>query len=233
MLWSKRLVPATAPASIGWSVIKIQPFMIAPAALRQLEHLAADQASDTSGTDRVRADRCSTAAPGSKRMGPARGGHLAAPRRWHRGRSPDLVDLPRRRRRGQARRHQRSTTRSNTSSSAWLGDLRPRRAVLPADERALPDDDKGVVTRYAAVHIGIAATPDGLVVPVVHHAESRDLWATRRRARPPGRRPRGRASATREELSGSTIAMSPTSAPWAASSPRRGDTTRRRSRSSA
>ena len=40
------------------------------------------------------------------------------------------------------------------------------------------DDEAGVVTRYGAVHLGIAAqTPSGLMVPVVHHAETLDLWS--------------------------------------------------------
>ena len=39
------------------------------------------------------------------------------------------------------------------------------------------DDDAGVVHRYAAVHIGIATqTANGLIVPVVKHAEARDVW---------------------------------------------------------
>jgi 2-oxoisovalerate dehydrogenase E2 component (dihydrolipoyl transacylase) len=38
------------------------------------------------------------------------------------------------------------------------------------------DDDAGVVTRHAAVHIGVATQAEaGLVVPVVRHAEGRDL----------------------------------------------------------
>ena len=39
------------------------------------------------------------------------------------------------------------------------------------------DDDAGVVTRYEGVHLGIAAQTDaGLMVPVLRHAESLDLW---------------------------------------------------------
>jgi 2-oxoisovalerate dehydrogenase E2 component (dihydrolipoyl transacylase) len=38
------------------------------------------------------------------------------------------------------------------------------------------DDEAGVVTRHAAVHMGVATqTEAGLVVPVVRHAQSRDL----------------------------------------------------------
>ena len=66
----------------------------------------------------------------------------------------------------------------------------PKLNVLPflmrALVRVLPDypqinarfdDDAGVVYRYAAVHIGIATqTANGLIVPVVKHAEARDVW---------------------------------------------------------
>ncbi len=39
------------------------------------------------------------------------------------------------------------------------------------------DDQAGIVTRYAGVHVGIAThTDQGLKVPVMRHAESRTLW---------------------------------------------------------
>jgi 2-oxoisovalerate dehydrogenase E2 component (dihydrolipoyl transacylase) len=39
------------------------------------------------------------------------------------------------------------------------------------------DDEAGMVHRHAAVHIGIATqTANGLLVPVVKHAEARDIW---------------------------------------------------------
>ena len=42
---------------------------------------------------------------------------------------------------------------------------------------ALFDDEEGIVRRHAALHIGIATqTPQGLMVPVVRHAEALDLW---------------------------------------------------------
>ena len=69
------------------------------------------------------------------------------------------------------------------------------------------DDGKGVVTRYAAVHIGIATqTPDGLMVPVVRHAEARDPWATAAEVARLAEAARSR-KATRDELSGSTITI--------------------------
>jgi 2-oxoisovalerate dehydrogenase E2 component (dihydrolipoyl transacylase) len=63
------------------------------------------------------------------------------------------------------------------------------------------------VTRHAAVHIGIATQTDaGLMVPVVRHAEARDLWASAAEvARLADAARTGRA--TRDELSGSTITI--------------------------
>ena len=41
------------------------------------------------------------------------------------------------------------------------------------------DDEAGIVTEHSGVHIGMAAqTPSGLMVPVVRHAESLDIWQT-------------------------------------------------------
>ncbi|WP_298161272.1 2-oxo acid dehydrogenase subunit E2 [Brevundimonas sp.] len=69
------------------------------------------------------------------------------------------------------------------------------------------DDEAGVLTQHAAVHLGIAAqTPNGLMVPVVRHAESLDPYATAAEiARVSGAAKDG--SAKREELSGSTITI--------------------------
>ena len=42
---------------------------------------------------------------------------------------------------------------------------------------ALFDDEKGVVTRHDAIHLGIATQTDrGLYVPVVKHVEAQDIW---------------------------------------------------------
>jgi 2-oxoisovalerate dehydrogenase E2 component (dihydrolipoyl transacylase) len=69
------------------------------------------------------------------------------------------------------------------------------------------DDDAGVLHRYAGVHIGIAtATPNGLIVPVVRHAETLDLWQSASEVFRLARATReGRAA--RAELSGSTITI--------------------------
>ena len=72
---------------------------------------------------------------------------------------------------------------------------------------ALFDDEAGVIHQYGGVHIGIATqTPSGLVVPVVHHAEARDIWACGAELNRLAEAARA-GTATREELSGSTITI--------------------------
>ena len=69
------------------------------------------------------------------------------------------------------------------------------------------DDEAGVVTRHNGVHCGIAAqTANGLVVPVVKHAEAMDVWALATEIARLGEVARN-GRATREELSGSTITI--------------------------
>jgi 2-oxoisovalerate dehydrogenase E2 component (dihydrolipoyl transacylase) len=69
------------------------------------------------------------------------------------------------------------------------------------------DDEAGVLHTSEGVHIGIATqTPGGLMVPVVTHAEARDLWdcaAELSRVTAAARD----GSAKREELTGSTITL--------------------------
>lgn len=72
---------------------------------------------------------------------------------------------------------------------------------------AIFDDEAGVVHQYGGVHIGIAAqTPGGLMVPVVRHAEARDLWDNAAEVARLSEAART-GTATREELSGSTITI--------------------------
>jgi 2-oxoisovalerate dehydrogenase E2 component (dihydrolipoyl transacylase) len=72
---------------------------------------------------------------------------------------------------------------------------------------ALYDDDAQVIRRHGGVHIGIATqTPSGLMVPVVRNAEARGLWGCAAEAKRLAEAARG-GSATREELSGSTITI--------------------------
>lgn len=69
------------------------------------------------------------------------------------------------------------------------------------------DDDAGIVTRYSAVHIGIATQTDaGLVVPVLRHAEARDMWSCASEMMRLAEAARS-GKATREDLSGSTITI--------------------------
>jgi 2-oxoisovalerate dehydrogenase E2 component (dihydrolipoyl transacylase) len=69
------------------------------------------------------------------------------------------------------------------------------------------DDEAGVVTRHAAVHLGMATqTEAGLMVPVLQHAETLDLWATAAEVARLAAGARTGKSA-REELTGSTITI--------------------------
>lgn len=97
---------------------------------------------------------------------------------------------------------------------------RPRLTLLPFLMRAIVlavrdfpqinarfDDAAGVVTRHGAVHIGIATqTDNGLMVPVLRHAEARDLWSGAAEIARLAEAARA-GKATREELSGSTITI--------------------------
>ncbi|MEN4920315.1 dihydrolipoamide acetyltransferase family protein [Achromobacter spanius] len=104
--------------------------------------------------------------------------------------------------------------------NAKWGESRGKLTLLPLLARAMVvalrdfpqinaryDDEAGVVTRYGAVHIGIATQSDGgLMVPVLRHAEARDLWSM---AAEIGRLAQAvrSGSAGRDELSGSTITI--------------------------
>ena len=97
---------------------------------------------------------------------------------------------------------------------------RPRLTLLPflvaALVRAVPsfpqvnaqfDDDAGIVRRHAALHVGIATqTAQGLMVPVVRHAETLDLWQTAAEIARLSVATRD-GKATRDELGGSTITI--------------------------
>ena len=69
------------------------------------------------------------------------------------------------------------------------------------------DDEAGVVTRYGAVHIGIATqTEAGLMVPVLRHAEAHDLWSSASELARLAVTARA-GKATRDELTGSTLTI--------------------------
>jgi 2-oxoisovalerate dehydrogenase E2 component (dihydrolipoyl transacylase) len=69
------------------------------------------------------------------------------------------------------------------------------------------DDKREVITRYEAVHLGVATQTDrGLCVPVVKHAEAMDLWQAAREMRRITEAARNH-SISRDELSGSTFTV--------------------------
>ncbi|WP_332687855.1 dihydrolipoamide acetyltransferase family protein [Devosia sp.] len=69
------------------------------------------------------------------------------------------------------------------------------------------DDEAGVVTRHGAVHLGIATqTEAGLMVPVLRHAEAKDLWASAAEVARLAQAARA-GKATRDELTGSTLTI--------------------------
>ncbi|SIO64681.1 dihydrolipoamide acetyltransferase family protein [Paraburkholderia phenazinium] len=70
------------------------------------------------------------------------------------------------------------------------------------------DDEAGVVTRYGAVHVGVATQTDaGLTVPVLRHAEARDVWSMAAEIVRLAEAVRS-GKASRDELTGSTITIS-------------------------
>ena len=80
------------------------------------------------------------------------------------------------------------------------------RAEFP-NMNARYDDEAGILRTYDAVHIGIATqTPNGLVVPLVRHAETLDLWGCARELARVTKAARD-GTVSREELSGSTITL--------------------------
>jgi 2-oxoisovalerate dehydrogenase E2 component (dihydrolipoyl transacylase) len=104
--------------------------------------------------------------------------------------------------------------------NAQHGKERGRLTVLPFLVRAMVlavrshpevnaryDDEAAVVTRSGAVHLGIATQTDGgLMVPVIRHAETLDLWAC---AAEIGRLAEAARTnkASRDELTGSTLTL--------------------------
>jgi len=96
----------------------------------------------------------------------------------------------------------------------------PRLTLLPFMMRAIVlavakqpqlnavfDDEAGIIHRHAGVHIGVAAqTSAGLLVPVVRHVEALGLWDCAAEVARLAEAART-GTATREELSGSTITI--------------------------
>ncbi len=69
------------------------------------------------------------------------------------------------------------------------------------------DDEAAVETGFGAVHLGIATqTQGGLMVPVIRHAETLDMWACAAEVLRLSEAARS-GKATRDELTGSTITI--------------------------
>ena len=72
---------------------------------------------------------------------------------------------------------------------------------------ALYDDEKGVVSRHDAIHLGIATQTDrGLYVPVVKHVEAQDIWESASQMQRVSQAARD-GTASLDELSGSTFTI--------------------------
>jgi 2-oxoisovalerate dehydrogenase E2 component (dihydrolipoyl transacylase) len=106
------------------------------------------------------------------------------------------------------------------SLNARATDERPKLTLLPflilgivkavaefPQVNAHYDDENDVITRFGAVHLGVATqTPNGLMVPVVRHAETLSLHVCAREMRRVSEAAR-LGVAARDELSGSTITL--------------------------
>lgn len=104
--------------------------------------------------------------------------------------------------------------------NAGRTEARPKLTLLPFLIRAIVmavraqpglnahfDDQAGVVTQLGAVHVGIATqTPNGLMVPVVRHAEANSLWDNAGEVARLADAARD-GTADRDELTGSTITI--------------------------
>ena len=104
--------------------------------------------------------------------------------------------------------------------NATKADDQPKLTFIPflvmALTKALPhtpqanahfDGEAMVLTKYEAVHCGIAAaTPNGLMVPVIKHAESLDIWQIAAELGRLGKAAKD-GKATKDELTGSTITI--------------------------
>ncbi len=97
---------------------------------------------------------------------------------------------------------------------------RPKLTMLPflivAIAKALPDfpminarydDEAGIVTRYGALHLGMATQTDaGLMVPVIRDAQDKNVWQLATEITRLAEAARG-GKAKSEELSGSTLTL--------------------------
>lgn len=111
----------------------------------------------------------------------------------------------------EALRQQLNIKYAETRGKLTLLPLLLRALVLAVREfpqvNARYDDEADVVTRYGAVHLGIATQTDGgLMVPVMRHAEALDIWEMATEiTRLSEAAHTGKA--TRDELTGSTLTV--------------------------
>jgi len=104
----------------------------------------------------------------------------------------------------------------NTTHGSTRGKLTLLPFIVRAIVRALPgfpqinarfDDEKGVIERHSAVHLGLATQTDaGLLVPVLRHAQALDLWACAAEIARLAEAARG-GHITRNEMSGGTLTL--------------------------
>lgn len=111
----------------------------------------------------------------------------------------------------EALRARLNETHGATRGKLTLLPLLARAIVLACAEypqvNARFDDESGVVTRSAAVHLGVATQTDaGLMVPVLRDADRRDLWNCMSEIVRLAEAARA-GKAARDELSGSTITL--------------------------
>jgi len=104
----------------------------------------------------------------------------------------------------------------NRQYAVSRGELSPLALVIRAVVRAVADfpqvngrfdDEAGVLTLHDAVHLGVATQTDGgLMVPVLHQAQTLDLWQCAEAIAQLAAKARA-GKATRDELSGSTLTV--------------------------
>ena len=111
----------------------------------------------------------------------------------------------------EALRQQLNAKHGNTRGKLTLLPFLVRAMVVALRDfpqiNATYDDEAQVITRHGAVHVGIATQGDnGLMVPVLRHAEAGSLWANAGEISRLANAARSN-KASREELSGSTITL--------------------------
>ena len=107
------------------------------------------------------------------------------------------------------RAHLNATYKDRTKLTVLPFIMRALVRALPAYPQinAIFDDEAGVVHRHAGVHFGVATqTAQGLMVPVVRHAEALDLWASADAVAKAAEIARS-GKGSKEQLSGSTLTI--------------------------